>query len=144
MDLKKLIFMGFLSIAAWQDVRRLSVKLWVYAVFGMLGLCICISQGASQLYKSVTSCILPGLLLLAMHKFSRGAVGDGDGWFFIVSGLYVSLKENLYLLFFGLLLCSIWCAFLVIWGVVHGINMKKYKIPFLPFLFPIGIWLVAV
>lgn len=144
MPLKKLVLLLFLAIAAWQDFKKLSIKLWVYIVFGMLGFCINFLQHDSQTTTVLFSCIFPGFFLLLLHKVSRGTIGAGDGWFFIVSGLFLNIKENLYLLCYGLLLCSFWCVILVIWGMVKGISMRNCRIPFLPFLFPVGIWLVNI
>lgn len=43
--------------------------------------------------------LIPGILLLVLSKITKGAVGQGDGFFFLVSGMYLGFWDNVALLF---------------------------------------------
>lgn len=82
--------------------------------------------------------LIPGILLLVLSKITKGAVGQGDGFFFLVSGMYLGFWDNVALLFFGLLICSLWGMGMLIWGMFEKKRIKNVQLPFLPFLVPAG------
>ena len=43
-----------------------------------------------------------GLFLLILSKCTNGGIGEGDGWFFIVSGWYLDWQDNVQLFLSGL------------------------------------------
>ena len=112
------IFMTFLLAASWQDLRNKSVSIWLYLGYGA------------------------AVVLLAAGRLTSGAIGSGDGMFFIVSGLYLSLNENIRLLLNGILWGGVFCLFLFLYGKKHGRNIHRMAVPFLPFLIPGWIWMV--
>ncbi len=83
-----------------------------------------------------------GAFLLLLCRITGGAVGEGDGWFFVVSGLFMNVRENLLLFVSGIFLCGIAGLFAVLFAFVKGKNASRIRIPFLPFLLPGGAWLV--
>ncbi|MEE0673010.1 MAG: hypothetical protein UCN44_06945, partial [Enterocloster sp.] len=76
------------------------------------------------------------LLLLGISVVTEEAMGKGDGWFFLVSGLFLGFWKNVFLLTGGLFLCFPVAVWLMIgrWGKNTGI-----KLPLLPFMFPVGL-----
>ena len=66
-----------------------------------LGLSIALKRSCIQI---VISCGI-GVVLLLLNKCTDGGIGEGDGWFFVVSGLYMDWQDNLQLFLSGLFLC---------------------------------------
>lgn len=139
MNWRCIIFTTFLILAAWQDLHRKSVSLWLYAGYGAAGVIRFMGEG---LKPANLSGLVVGLVLLAAGRAAGGAIGSGDGWFFVVSGLYLSLVENVRLLLNGVLLGGLFCLLLLLYGRMKGKRMKGKTVPFLPFLVPAWIWMV--
>lgn len=135
----KMIWIVFLYMAAGLDLWKREIPVWLYGVFGLVGI---VNVVRNPLLLPMAGSIAIGLVLLLISFGSGGAVGDGDGWFFLVSGLYLAWQENLSLLCSGLLLSSLYAIGWIIWGKWNGVSVKHIKIPFLPFLLPMGIWMV--
>lgn len=157
----KVCFTLILTISGWQDIRTRQIKMSVFAVSGAVGLILRGAQIASMLQAlpdigdtvwkwEVTAryvidtgkgMCLGGMLLL-VSAVTREAVGKGDGWFFVISGLYLGFAKNLCLLCGGLLCCFLMCLFIWIKGMREGSSRGKMRIPFLPFLIPAGIGVI--
>lgn len=159
------IFVIFLLLAAWQDFREKQVSIWVYQIFGvmavmMLGVMFYEALWSATLAENAQKTIvevwfmagrsylfgiLPGILLLICARFSRGAVGVGDGCFFVISGLLLGLSDNCLLFFYALLGCGLFGLgyYVIGWIQKSGINGKT-ELPFLPFAVVPGMWIVAI
>lgn len=156
-----LSFFLYLVLAAWQDGRRRAVSGWLFLFFFSHFLVSQICQKvvdvnmeglpASLWYRGMAVDgrgavlglgVLFGALLLLISKCSRGALGEGDGIFFIVAGIYLGLWKNLILFFSALGLCSVFGLFLLFWGWLHGKDYRKKKLPFLLFTLPAGVYLI--
>ena len=135
-----IIFTTFLAAAAWQDLRNKSVSVWLYLGYGAVACAIRLTGGEPVL--QALSGGLVGVVLLAAGRLTAGAIGIGDGLFFVVSGLYLSFYDNVRLLLYGILWGGIFCLFLFFYGKKHGINIHRMTVPFLPFLIPGWIWMV--
>lgn len=85
-----------------------------------------------------------GVFLLLISRKSGGAVGSGDGMAFIITGLYFGLWRNLCLLWISLTLCSLWGAGLMVIRRTRWNQVKGKEMPFLPFVFPVGVWLTVI
>lgn len=84
--------------------------------------------------------LLGGILLL-IGRLSRGALGEGDGIFFIIAGIYLGFWKNLALLVSALILCSFSGLVLFLWGQMQGRDYRKKTLPLLVFTLPMGIYL---
>ena len=151
-------FLLFLLSAAWQDLRKKSIRASTFYIWGMMGLMfrgiqilyrlqqmVCEETGKSgeEIFWSMAVLVLelfldlfPGLLLLGISVVTEEAMGKGDGWFFLVTGLFLGFWKNVFLLTGGLFLCFPVAVWLMIgrWGKNTGI-----KLPLLPFMFPVGL-----
>lgn len=141
------IFLLFLLIVAGQDLRKKRVEVWIFIVFGVGALLILAYQwgtaGQPVPWGNRFSSMCLGFGLLGCSILWQDAIGLGDGCFFLVSGLMLGFWENLALLCYGLLLCSVYCLGLFVWNQVrYHKNVKNCTVPFLPFLVPVGIWIV--
>lgn len=139
MKIRIIVFILFWCIAAWQDLRMKSVSLWVFIVFGIAALLIRRGISLDMIFSAGI-----GLILLGIGMLSRGAVGEGDGIFFLVSGLYLPVIDNCLLLLYGLLFCSMFSFIIITAGIIANRNLRGRTVPFLPFLLPAGIWMVCL
>ena len=149
----RLAFLVYLITAAWQDFKYRSIRFYVFAGFGIAGgvlrftfLCMeCSIPGSWQPAVADTVMALGiGGGLLVLSVLTRQAVGVGDGWFFVVSALYLGFWKNVLLLAGGLLICFCYCSGLLVWGRLHRVSVRKRKIPFLPFLIPVCLGIVRL
>lgn len=140
MELYRWVFLSFLLAAAWQDLQEKSVSVWLYAGYGIA---VCVIRAVNGDWSpAAIGGIWVGAAMLLIGRLTRGAVGSGDGWFFIIASLYLSVPETIRLLLNGGLVCGMSCLILVVIGGIRGRNMRRVTIPFLPFLVPVWIWMV--
>ena len=155
--LLKLLFLMFLAAGAWQDMRKHSISLITFQLAGVSGVLIRlgivvlmtmsgeVSGGGSENYGFMQALfemavsVLPGIGLLILSSATDEAVGRGDGSFFIVSGIYLGFWKNVILLWGSLFLCFPVCMALMIRGIQRGKRLSCMRIPFLPFVLPVGI-----
>lgn len=161
-------FLLFMAAAAWQDFRRRSISRQTFTSAGMAGIVLrlWLCAGAAESAAAAEPggalpllsggiggslmeelgrlglAVIPGLLLLWLSRATRESVGRGDGLFFVVSGIYLGLGINLFLLIGGLFLCFPVSAALLMWGKLHGKWLGKEKLPFLPFVIPLGMGVI--
>lgn len=138
----KLAFLIFLTAAASWDLIKREIPLWVYiggVVMAVLTRRLEWATADGMLSIGIGGC----LLFLAL--ISRDRIGKGDGVFFLVSGMYLECRMNAVLFFYGLMLCSIYCLWMEVYGHIRSRHkeMRNMTVPFLPFLVPVGIWLIA-
>ena len=136
------IFLVYLLVAAWKDYRTREIEGWIFMVAGLGGLIVCSIKclaGHRTWLEIVLSCSV-GVGLLALGRLSNGGIGEGDGWFFVVSGLYLSGLENMGLFLSGLCVCFLWSLPLAVKAILENGKGRKRELPFLPFLLPAGVW----
>ncbi len=135
----------FLALAGVQDLRRQAVSVRLLAVFAGLGL-LCrllfpagtpFSSGAARSAAAWMAAFLPGLFCLMVSKAAKGAMGYGDGLFFLTTGLYLGAERTAVLLTGGLLCCSIWCLAVLAVSPKRTGSLRTRRVPLLPFLFPV-------
>ncbi len=141
-SINRIVFGMFLLSAAWQDGRKKSIHIWLFGAAGIVGLILSLKMGELGVDRFLSCLIGAGLLLLSF--MSDGAIGTGDGFFFVVSGLFLRALLNLKLLVYGILLNGIICGGIYLHGRILGSNVKKMTVPFLPFLVPVWIGLVVL
>jgi leader peptidase (prepilin peptidase)/N-methyltransferase len=141
-SVNKIIFGVFLLAAAWEDGREKAVSVWLFQAAGMAGLILALLQGDIG-RERLLSCMI-GVVLLLLSRLTGEAIGNGDGWFFVVSGLFLRACLNLKLLICGIFLNGIVCGGIYVWGWLRGRDYKKKTVPFLPFLVPVWIGLVML
>lgn len=134
-----ILFFIYLCCAACQDIYRRELDFRFLICFGLLGVLNCLTQEKSLILTGVS--VAEGVGILILSRLTRGGVGEGDGWFFVISGLLLGPEENMALLLSGLALCGVFCLVLVTVAFVRGKGVRKLRIPFLPFLLPAGIWM---
>lgn len=136
----KIAFLVFLATAAGWDLMKKEIPLWVYVGGVVMAVA---TRGFSWVSADGFLSIGVGGCLLLLAMVSSGRIGTGDGAFFLVSGLYLESRVNAVLFFYGLMLCSVYCLWLGVYGRIRHKKVRDLAIPFLPFLIPIGVWLMT-
>lgn len=140
--MKEMLFLIFLAVAAWQDMRDKEIDAWLYVVFGGLiwfgKLCF---DGPVELWREAVNAV-PGIALVLLSRLSGGTVGEGDGWFFVVAGVALGVRNAVALFFISLFLCCLWCAGMAVWGWRRRISVRRKTVPFLPFVLPAVLWIL--
>lgn len=154
-------FFLYIMTAAWQDGKNRSVSGWLLLFFfthfltsqicRYMGLADWTWQPAAVWFRGMelqqapwflfAGCLI-GAVLLFVSRVTEGAVGAGDGLFFLVSGVYLGFWRNLFLFGSALALCSLAGLCILVWGQMKGKDYRKKKLPFLIFTIPAGILLV--
>lgn len=86
--------------------------------------------------------LIIGGAILIVSKLTRGAIGEGDGWFFVASAGYLVIEEEGILLISGLIVSWCWSIGLVLYRIWNKGNNRKDTLPFLACMWPAGIWLL--
>ena len=153
-------FLMMLLIGAWQDMRNHRIKLSLIVISGAVVRCMYIMLEAAVRYQISVSHLPFGFIagqfkdtamamavgggLLLLSRITNEAVGKGDGWFFLVSGIYLGAVKNLVLLAGGLGVCFLLSVVLMFKGILQGTDRGRLRIPLLPFLIPAGIGVMFI
>lgn len=140
--INQLMFGLFLLIAAWQDGKEKKINIALFLTAGVAGGILSLLHGQWGIDRLLSS--LTGVGLLMFGRLSREAIGYGDGLFFIVSGLFLPLNENLQMLIFGLMICGLASGGIIFIGFIKGRNMRGKTLPFIPFLIPAWIGMAVL
>ncbi|WP_349945301.1 prepilin peptidase [Lacrimispora sp. BS-2] len=141
-SINKILFGVFLLAAAWEDGREKAVSVWLFKTAGIAGVILTFLRGDIGAERLLSCMVGVGLLLLS--RLTGEAIGMGDGWFFVVSGLFLRVLLNLKLLIYGIFLNGIVCGGICLLAWLRGRDVKKQSVPFLPFLVPVWIGLVML
>lgn len=152
------VFVVFLLAAAWQDFGTKQVSAEIFWLSGAAAL-VCQSMSVLSLvfakdvgavepvfsfflnvWQPYLAGVLPGAVLLLLSRLGVG-IGAGDGYFFLVSGLFLGLWRNLFFLC-GTVLCSgLFGLSYYVWCFTRGNHTAgKTELPLLPFAVVPGIW----
>ena len=119
-------FLIFLAAAGYQDLKDRRIHICLFLAFGTAGAALkgihmvlelrsyIAGYGmeeawiqAGKHFKDTGMAVMVGGALLALSAATGEGVGRGDGWFFVVSGIYLDFARNLLLLCGGLSLMLI-------------------------------------
>ena len=164
----KILWIVILFVAAIQDFRERQVSvplLLVGAGMGILGVCLMTGEWyenwtetgidaervdllvklAEMQVVRVGKAAGIGVILLILAKLTRGAIGSGDGLFFLMSACYWDWKDLMVLFLGALAVSSVWGMILLMkrqWsrGGIHA-GKTKETIPFLTCCLVPGVFL---
>lgn len=156
-------FIIFLFIGAFQDIKRHRINVGLFIISGSAGMALRFLQMIAEMglvneniahslnlnvmwwhMGDTVMAMAVGCMLLLLSVFTGEAIGKGDGWFFVVSGIYLGMIKNLVLLAGGLGLCFLVCMVLMVRGIITGKDLSGVRLPFLPFLIPAGIGVMFI
>lgn len=138
----------FMGLTAGADLVRRKIPVWLLWLFGVSGaigaaMAAVKSEDIMMAVAAAACSVAVGVVLLAVSRLVLGAIGEGDGWFFFVTGFYTTWKVNLAFLCYGLMLCCVYGMILMIRGRIMGVSVRKKRIPFLPFVWLAGMMMLA-
>lgn len=156
------VFLVFLLAAAWQDFGTKQVSTEIFWLSGsaalacqswsVLDLAFVKAAGGAEpvlpfllnTWGPYLAGALPGAALLALSRLGCG-IGVGDGFFFLVSGLLLGLRHNLFFLCTTVLCCGLFGLGYYVWSRMNGNDAGgKTELPLLPFGVLPGIWTAAL
>ncbi len=118
----------FLTVCSYTDIKKKLVSVKVIVLFFLIGALICLNSGNSAL--AVIMRLLPGVFFVILSKVSGGKIGEGDGMVLLVTGLYLGLIENVWLLCLALFLSAVFSVAVLILKK----SGKNESFPFVPFM----------
>ncbi len=132
LEIIKIIVLGvFLLIEGIRDLRKHRVSMITIVIAGVLGVILQFSI-IRENGLEILGGILIGIMLLLLAKMTREKIGYGDGWIFVVAGIYLGFRGNIYLLLLSLFLASSASICLLVFKKVN----RKTELPFVSFLLP--------
>ena len=131
-EILKIIILGIFLIAEGvRDLKKHRISMLSVMIAGVIGFILC-ALFIKDNIMSVLGGILIGVVMLLLAKFTEEKIGYGDGWVFMVTGIYLGLRANLYLLFVSLFLSAVVSMILLICKKAE----YKTELPFVPFVLP--------
>lgn len=131
---KQLLLICFLLWGAWWDLKTRTFPAVGLALFALAGLFAQIMVRDRGIWDIIGGAALGAVLLAASFLYPEG-IGEGDGLFVFVTGIFLGFWDNLALLFFGLLLAlavGLVCA-------AFGQKLRDIRLPLAPFLLLVGL-----
>ncbi|SHJ43590.1 prepilin peptidase [Parasporobacterium paucivorans] len=126
----KIIPIIFLGIHSITDIRYKKVSLMLCVISALAGLLLNILLRESDVSSRLLA-LLPGAGMILLGRFSRDAVGLGDGIVIMVLGLYMGVAATLAILMAGLFIAALVSLALIVFKKAGG----KDRIAFVPCLF---------
>ena len=134
------VFLAALCLAAATDLKSRTISKGFLLIFMLLGILWWLFS--QRPFSETLLAMLPGVVLLLFSRITAGEIGEGDGWFFVVSGLFLSWREAAVLFLSGLMLCGGYGPFAFAARASRGKDMRKKRAPVPPFFFSRGNWLL--
>jgi len=132
LEIIKIVVLGvFLLIEGIRDLQKHKVSMITVMIAGILGVIFQFGIIQENGLKIIGG-ILIGIVLLSLAKITREKIGYGDGWIFVVTGIYLGFHSNMYLLLLSLFLASLVSICLLVFKKVN----KKTELPFVSFILP--------
>ena len=140
----QIVFIIFLLVVSWQDIRSKSIAVWVYGLFGSVGWFLSLCRLGKIDWEALACGAAICATLLALSRLTEGAIGEGDGYFFVITGLFLGAWKNVALFCGGVMTCGFCCMGIAAWSMGKNISIRRKTVPFLPFLVPVGICLAVL
>lgn len=141
-DAAKWFWLAGLTLAAWYDRKEKSIPLWIPVIWSAAG----ILSGSAGMNGGGGLRVLPALsvggVLVFLSFLTGGALGLGDGYFFLMSAFYWEWQELLLLLGGSLGISCLWGTFLLLRRHKNRGDCWKETIPFLCCVWPVGVCLL--
>lgn len=123
------ILLGTLGVHSIEDIRQRQITITITLFSGILGVLLHLIFQNKSIYEMLAG-MLPGVFLLTVSLLTSGGIGLGDGMVFMLTGLYLGLAENLFLIIFTFLLAA--AAGLFVLAIQR--DKGNDRLPLVPFL----------
>lgn len=125
---KTILLLGLFHIA-WFDYQTKMIKQKQLWILGAAGVIVTILRGELSAAQAVSGMVI-GAAVLAAAWLSKEKIGFGDGWLFVVTGIFLGFLENLRLLYGSMMLAGIFSAICLL----GKRKEKKERVAFAPFV----------
>ena len=109
--ISKVVLLFALFFISWSDYKTQLLNIRQLQIWGLLGLLL--SGNWNALYQAIGGTLI-GIGVLFVAWCSKESIGYGDGWLFVVTGLFLGFKANTELLFWTLILAGVFAIVCVV------------------------------
>jgi len=102
--ISKLVLLVALFVIAWGDYKTQLLEVRQLLGFGAVGILLC--EDWVTLYHAIGGSLI-GILVLFAAWCSKESIGYGDGWLFVLTGVFLGFIQNLTLLLGSLILAGV-------------------------------------
>ena len=92
--------------------------------------------------SSILLGILPGAIMIVLSIVTRSAIGSGDGFFFIGIGLLMGITNTIIIMFVTFMILALLSLILIVRASFNNIDIRKNSIAMIPFVIPIGVYML--
>ena len=127
-----------LSVAAWEDARTRRLPDWLSLAAIIPGIFhLFLTDPMDHLMAAAV-----GTVLLLLSYLTEGAVGEGDGLFFLITACYLNLTETAMLFLAGLGISCIWSIGILAARGWFRERSGRDSVPFLTCVWLPGAWMM--
>lgn len=123
----------FLGIETIEDLRYRSIRMDWVILFLIAGILMQWIEPEESLLSVLAGCGI-GMLLILISYFPGIGLGSGDGWIFVVTGIFLGGIKNALLCYLSFVLAAVIGSLGIMISKRWG-NKKNHTLPFLPFIF---------
>ena len=141
----KIILILFMIICAISDIRTKSIDIRIFIAMYIVEFIWYMYANAFGIHLEIASLMIGaslGIFLIIISKISRGAIGIGDGMFFIASGIACGSYRSIYMFICTMTLSAICSLFIIMWGIFQKKSMRGKQMPLIPLTIPAYIWMM--
>lgn len=124
------VLLGTLGVHSFEDIKRKKITVSITLFSAILGVLLHLLFQRESIYSMLAG-MLSGAGIILFSKLSRGRIGMGDGLVFMLTGLYLGLWENLFLMLISFGLAGLWGLYQLL--IQH--KSRYHRMAFVPFLF---------
>lgn len=128
-----------MTLAAWEDLRSRELPYWIPAVWLIPGTVYAVANG----FMNHLGAAAVGAAMLLLSRATRGALGEGDGLFFLMSACYLDFGETVVLFLAGLGISCVWSMGILLRSRWRMSRCAGESVPFLTCVWLPGVWLVC-
>lgn len=127
--LKENIIFAFLTLFSVEDIKKRRINLLPVLIFLICGIIFQFVAGKLTFLEILGGASL-GIFLLCVSRVTHEAMGYGDGFIFLVTGVFLGVWENFQLLLSSLLVAFVFSAIQILIRKKSG----KDEMAFVPFI----------
>lgn len=121
--------MGLLAFLAVEDWKSKKIPMVPVLLCGILGMVFHLIFKERSIWDILGGLLL-GVLLYFISVITKGKIGKGDGFLFMVTGVYIGFWNNLILLWLSCVVAGVIGIAIIVWKR----KSKNYQMPFVPFV----------
>lgn len=122
--------MGALSLLSLEDLRIKKIPIVPLLLTGIVGMILHLIYGNREI-TDILGGLSIGFILYAICLITKGKIGKGDCYLYMVTGVYLGFWNNLLLLWLSSVLAGVVGIFVMLLKKKN----RDYKLPFVPFTF---------